>query len=86
MFLSIPVVLQVPGPVPKGRDARIPVNDLEKAGASSSNIAYLKDKVLRSATRSRLKEFVSFARGISEDYEAVRNALTFGWSNGQLEG
>ena len=32
------------------------------------------------------KEFVGFARGISEDYEAVRNALTYEWSNGQLEG
>jgi transposase len=41
---------------------------------------------LRSATRSKLKEFVSFARGLSEDYEAVKNALRYEWSNGQLEG
>ena len=41
---------------------------------------------LRAAARSRLKELVGFARGISEDYEAVRNALTYEWSNGQLEG
>ena len=41
---------------------------------------------LRSAARSKLKEFVGFARGVSEDYEAVKNALTYGWSNGQLEG
>jgi transposase len=41
---------------------------------------------LRAAARSKLKEFVGFARGISEDYEAVRNALTYEWSNGQLEG
>ena len=41
---------------------------------------------LRSATRSKLKEFVSFARGLSEDYEAVKNALCYEWSNGQLEG
>ncbi len=41
---------------------------------------------LRAAAQSRLKELVGFARGISEDYEAVRNALTYGWSNGQLEG
>jgi transposase len=41
---------------------------------------------LRAANRSKLKEFVGFARGVSEDYEAVRNALTYVWSNGQLEG
>lgn len=41
---------------------------------------------LRSAMRSKLKEFVSFARGLSEDYEAVMNALRYEWSNGQLEG
>lgn len=41
---------------------------------------------LRAATQSRLKEFVSFARGLSEDYEAVKNALFYEWSNGQLEG
>jgi transposase len=33
-----------------------------------------------------LKEFASFARGLSEDYEAVINALRYKWSNGQLEG
>lgn len=41
---------------------------------------------LRSATRSTLKEFVSFARGLSDDYQAVQNALRYEWSNGQLEG
>jgi transposase len=41
---------------------------------------------LRSAAQSTLKEFVSFARGLSEDYEAVMNALRHEWSNGQLEG
>jgi transposase len=41
---------------------------------------------LRSAAQSKLKEFVSFARGLSEDYEAVINALRYKWSNGQLEG
>jgi transposase len=41
---------------------------------------------LRSAAQSKLKEFVSFARGLSEDYEAVMNALRYKWSNGQLEG
>jgi transposase len=41
---------------------------------------------LRSAMQSKLKEFVSFARGLSEDYGAVLNALRYEWSNGQLEG
>ena len=41
---------------------------------------------LRSAAQSKLKEFVSFARGLSEDYGAVMNALRYEWSNGQLEG
>jgi transposase len=41
---------------------------------------------LRSAIQSKLQEFVSFARGLSEDYEAVMNALRYEWSNGQLEG
>lgn len=40
----------------------------------------------RSAMRSRLREFVSFARGLSEDYTAVINALRYEWSSGQLEG
>jgi transposase len=41
---------------------------------------------LRAAMQSELKEFESFARGLSEDYEAVMNALRYEWSNGQLEG
>ena len=41
---------------------------------------------LRAAARSKLQEFESFARGLSEDYEAVINALRYEWSNGQLEG
>ena len=41
---------------------------------------------LRSAAQSKLTEFVSFARGLSEDYGAVMNALRYEWSNGQLEG
>jgi transposase len=36
--------------------------------------------------RSQLKEFDSFACGLSEDYEAVMNAPRYEWSNGQLEG
>ena len=38
---------------------------------------------LRSAEQSRLQEFVSFARGLGEDYEAVVNALRYEWSIGQ---
>lgn len=41
---------------------------------------------LRAAAKSRLREFESFARGLSQDYEAVVNALRYEWSNGQLEG
>ena len=41
---------------------------------------------LRAAARSKLKEFAAFARGISKDYDAVKNALKYEWSNGQLEG
>ena len=41
---------------------------------------------LRAAVRSGVKEFAGFARGIIEEYEAVRNALTSEWSNGQLGG
>jgi len=41
---------------------------------------------LRSAMQSKLKEFESFARGLSEDYEAVMNSLRYHWSNGQLQG
>ena len=41
---------------------------------------------LRAAVQSELQEFVSFARGLSKDYEAVINALRHEWSNGQLEG
>ena len=41
---------------------------------------------LRSATRSKSKGFVSFARGLSEDYEAVMDALRYEWGSGQLEG
>ena len=41
---------------------------------------------LRSSMQSKLKEFESFARGLGEDYEAVRNALRYEGSNGQVEG
>jgi transposase len=58
-----------------------------KSGWWSRDCANLSRRAwLRSAANSKLKEFVGFARGISEDYGAVRNALTYEWSNGPLEG
>jgi transposase len=38
------------------------------------------------AARSDLPEFVGFARGVTEDLEAVQAALECEWSNGQTEG
>jgi transposase len=38
------------------------------------------------AGRSGVAEFVSFANGITTDFQAVRAALEYEWSNGQVEG
>jgi transposase len=38
------------------------------------------------AGRSGVAEFVSFANGITSDFQAVRAALEYEWSNGQVEG
>ena len=38
------------------------------------------------AQRSEVAEFVSFANGITSDFQAVRAALEYEWSNGQTEG
>lgn len=38
------------------------------------------------ALRSGVSELVSFARGLSDDVEAVKAALTYEWSQGQVEG
>ena len=35
---------------------------------------------------SPVKELKGFARGLLNDYHAVRNAITLPWSNGQVEG
>lgn len=59
---------------------------LEFAGMVRQRAAERLPAWLRAAARSKLKEIVGFARGISEDYEAVKNALFYGWSNSQLEG
>jgi|SRR5215213_1364921 len=41
---------------------------------------------LISAQRSEVAEFVTFANGITSDLQAVRAALEYEWSNGQVEG
>lgn len=41
---------------------------------------------LVSAQRSEVAEFVSFANGVTADLQAVRAALSYEWSNGQVEG
>ena len=38
------------------------------------------------AQRSEVPELVSFANGLTEDLSAVRAALSYGWSQGQVEG
>lgn len=44
------------------------------------------DPWLKDATESGLPAFRRIARGIVQDYKAVRAALTTPWSNGQTEG
>jgi transposase len=41
---------------------------------------------LISAQRSEVAEFVTFANGLTADLQAVRAALEYEWSNGQVEG
>jgi len=36
--------------------------------------------------KSEIPELISFAKGILNDFEATKNALTLPWSNGQVEG
>jgi transposase len=38
------------------------------------------------ALRSEIPEFITFANGITADLQAVRAALEYEWSNGQVEG
>ena len=35
---------------------------------------------------SQVPSIKNFAQGLKEDYDAVKNAITLGWSNGQVEG
>jgi transposase len=41
---------------------------------------------LINAQRSEVAEFVTFANGLTTDLQAVRAALEYEWSNGQVEG
>ena len=38
------------------------------------------------ALRSGVAEFQSFANGLTDDLQAVKAALSYEWSNGQVEG
>ena len=38
------------------------------------------------ASSCGIKALKSFARGIKEDWDAVKNGMTYQWSNGQVEG
>jgi transposase len=44
------------------------------------------DVWLEAARESGIKEMRGFADGLGKDREAVRGALQYGWSNGQVEG
>lgn len=44
------------------------------------------DSWLEQAMHSHLRAFVRFAKGLYEDYDAVKAGLTLPWSNGQVEG
>ena len=44
------------------------------------------DPWLNQALRSTMRPLRSFAKHLSADYEAVRAAVTLGWSNGPVEG
>lgn len=44
------------------------------------------DGWIEAARASQIKEMVGFAEGLKKDREAVRGALQYEWSNGQVEG
>ncbi len=44
------------------------------------------DRWLDAASCSEVTELEGFARGLSQDYEAVKAGLTYEWSSGQVEG
>ena len=44
------------------------------------------DEWLVQAESSQIVEFVRFAASLRSDYKAIKAALTYSWSNGQVEG
>lgn len=44
------------------------------------------DSWLEKATQSQLPAFIRFAKGLNDDYDAVKAGMTLPWSNGQVEG
>jgi transposase len=44
------------------------------------------DQWLEEADSSQIVEFKRFAESLRKDYKAVKAALTYSWSNGQVEG
>ncbi|KPQ31817.1 MAG: transposase, partial [Phormidesmis priestleyi Ana] len=44
------------------------------------------DDWLKNATSTSIKAFQTFAKGLTEDYEAVKAGVTLDVSNGQVEG
>jgi transposase len=41
---------------------------------------------IKKVVTTGIKEMRSFAKGLTSDFEAVKNAVTMPWSNGQVEG
>jgi len=44
------------------------------------------DAWLERAAQSHLPAFIRFAKGLYEDYDAVKAGMTLPWSNGPVEG
>ncbi|MGH2412774.1 MAG: transposase [Microcystaceae cyanobacterium] len=54
--------------------------------SSESVCQRLLDSWIQHALHSSLSSFVSYARGLVDDYAAVRAGVSVDWSNGQVEG
>ena len=44
------------------------------------------DKLIKQVFQSAGRELTQFAHTMMKDYDAIKNALTLPWSNGQVEG
>ena len=44
------------------------------------------DEWMKEAADSDIEVLKNFAKGLKQDYDAVKAALTYEWSNGQVEG